>query len=83
MSPIVVSVVVGVMTTLGRWARGKGLTIDTVVGVVVLAIVLSVIDTANEKLGKAFGVLIVVGVAFAHVPVILDATGLGKGKANE
>lgn len=83
MNPITTAVVVGVMTTLGRWARGKGLTIDTVVGVVVLAITLAVIDTANEKLARAFGVLIVVGVAFAHLPVLLNATGLGKGAQNE
>lgn len=79
MNPVMAAVVVGLMTTLGRWARGKGLTIDTVVGVTFLAVALALIETADEKLAKAFGTLIVVGVAFAHVPVILDKTGLVKG----
>lgn len=82
MTPVTAAVVVGIMTTLGRWARGKGLTIDTVVGVALLAVTLALIDTANEKLARAFGALVVVGVAFAHVPTILDATGLVK-KASE
>lgn len=80
MTPIVTAVIVGLMTTLGRWARGKGLTIDTVVGVVVLALTLAVIEQGNEKLARAFGALVVVGVALAHAPIILDATGLTDGK---
>jgi hypothetical protein len=79
MTPVVTAVVVGIMTTLGRWARGKNLSIDLVVAVVVLAVTLALIDTANEKLARSFGTLIVIGVAFAHIPTILDATGLGKG----
>lgn len=80
MSPIVAAIVVGVMTTLGRWARGKGLTVDTVVGVVVLALALAVIEQGNEKLARAFGLLVVLGVALAHAGIIIDATGLAKGK---
>lgn len=83
MTPVVTAVVVAVMTTLGRWARGKGLTIDTVVGVVFLAVALAVIEAGNEKLARAFGTLIVVGVAFAHVPTLLNATGLVKGNTGE
>lgn len=79
MTPIVTAVVVGVLTTLGRWARGKGLTIDVVVGVVVLAVTLALVETANEKLARAFGVLVVVGVGLAHADVVLNATGLTKG----
>lgn len=83
MSPIVAAVMVGVMTTLGRWARGKGLTVDTVVGVVVLALALAVIEQGNEKLSRAFGLLVVLGVALAHAGIVLDATGLTKGKPGE
>lgn len=82
MTPIVASVLVGLMTTLGRWAKGKGLTIDTVVGVVVLALSLALIEQANEKLARAFGALVVVGVALVHAPIIIDATGL-VGKKGE
>lgn len=79
MTPVITAVVVATMTVLGRWARGKTLSIDVVVGVVVMAIALAIIETGNEKLAKAFATLIVVGVAFAHVPAILNATGL-KGE---
>lgn len=82
MTPIVASILVGLMTTLGRWAKGKGLTIDTVVGVVVLALSLALIEQANEKLARAFGTLVVVGVALVHAPIIIDATGL-VGKKGE
>lgn len=82
MTPIVASILVGLMTTLGRWAKGKGLTIDTVVGVVVLALSLALIEQANEKLARAFGALVVVGVALVHAPIIIDATGL-VGKKGE
>src|SRR5688572_10772510 len=79
-SPIVASVMVGLMTTLGRWARGKGLTVDTVVGVAVLAVTLAIIEQGNEKLARGFGLLVVLGVALVHAGPILDATGLTKGK---
>lgn len=82
MNPLIAAVVVGVMTTLGKWARGKTLSIDTVVGVVVLAVTLALIDQANEKLARTFGVLVVLGVALAHAPIVLDATGLTKGKTS-
>jgi hypothetical protein len=82
MNPVVTAVVVGVMTTLGRWARGKSLDINTVVGVVVLAVILSIIDAANGKLARTFGVLVIVGVGLAHLPIILKATGMTKGQGN-
>lgn len=76
MSPILASILTGAITTFGRWARGKTLDMNTVIGVVVLAITLTLIEQANEKLAKAFALLVVVAVSVAHVGVILDATGL-------
>jgi hypothetical protein len=80
MSPIVAAVTVAAMTTLGRWARGKTLTIDTVVGVVGVALGLAVVEQANTRLARQLGALIVIGVAAAHLPILLDSTGLtGSG----
>jgi hypothetical protein len=76
MSPIVAAATVAAMTTLGRWARGKGLTIDTVVGLVGVALGLAVIEQANAKLARGLGALVVIGVAAAHLPILLDQTGL-------
>jgi len=81
MNPVIASLLVGAMTTFGRWAKGKGLTVDTVVGVVFLALCLSLIEQANEKLARSFGLLVVVGVGIVYAPIIIDATGLaGKNK---
>lgn len=76
MNPVLAALIVGAITTFGKWARGKTLDIETVVGVVVLAVCLAVIDQMNEKLAKAFALLAVVAVTVAHAGVILDATGL-------
>lgn len=76
MNPLVAAATVAAMTTLGRWARGKGLTIDTVLGVVGVALGLAIIDQANAKLARGLGALIVIGVAAAHLPTLLNATGL-------
>jgi hypothetical protein len=76
MSPLVAAATVAAMTTLGRWARGKGLTIDTVVGLVGVALGLAIIEQANVKLSRGLGALVVIGVATAHLPTLLDSTGL-------
>lgn len=82
MKPVEVAVVVGVITTLGRWVKGKGLTIDTVVGVVVLALTLALIEMADERVARLFGWLVVVGVGLVHAPIVLDATGLTGKKSD-
>lgn len=81
MSPILASLAIGIMTTGARWAKGKTLDVDTVVGVLVLAVILSVLDSMNPKFGRAFSLLAVVAVGLVHGNTILDATGLtGKRK---
>ena len=76
MSPLVAAATVAAMTTLGRWARGKTLTIDTVVGMVGVAIGLAILEQANAKFARGFGILVVIGVAVAHLPTLVDASGL-------
>lgn len=76
MNPVPAAVTIGLLTVLGRWARGKTLTIDTVVGVVVLAVLLAMLDQVNNKLARAFGALAVVAVAIVHLPAILDKAGV-------
>jgi hypothetical protein len=75
-NPVLAALLVGAITTFGKWARGKSLDIDTVVGVVVLAVCLAIIDQVNAQLAKAFALLAVVAVTVAHAGVIIDATGL-------
>lgn len=61
MNPIPAALLTATITTLERWARGKGLTIDTVVGLVGIAVLLAVIHEINAQFAKALGVLVVVG----------------------
>jgi hypothetical protein len=75
-NPIPAALAVGVLSTLGHWADGKGPTIKTVVGVAALAITLTVLSGANVRLGQAFGLLVVTAVAFVHAPKILAKVDL-------
>lgn len=73
MNPIVVGLLLGAVTTVARWARGKTMTVDTVVGVAGVAIGLAVVDQMNKDLAKAMGTLIVVSVVIVQGPAIFDA----------
>lgn len=80
MNPIPAAILTAGITTLGRWAKGEGLTVTTVVGLVFLAIFLSVLEQANGKAARAFGLLVVVSVAIVHLPAILPKANLGGKK---
>lgn len=81
MNAAITSVVVGVITYLGRTARGKPMSINVVVGIVGLAIMLAIIEQADRELAKKFGMLVIVGTLIAHWPIIAKSTGLkGDGK---
>lgn len=82
MSPLMAAFTVAAMTTLGKWARGKSLSVDTVVGLVGVAVGLAVVDQANARLARAMGALVVIGVAVAHLPTVLDASGLTGATRN-
>lgn len=73
MNPVVAAIVVAATTTIGRWARGKTLSVDIVVGLMGIAIALTIIDQVNKELAKAFGVLAVVATLVAHADVIFKA----------
>jgi hypothetical protein len=78
MRPIPAALVTGVLIVLGKWARNQSPNIDNAVGVVGIAVILALIEQANEKLSRAFAVLIVVSVAAVHLTTIVKAAGFGK-----
>lgn len=83
MSPVVAAIVVAATTTLGRWARGKDMTVDIVVGLMGIAIALTIIDQINKELAKAFGVLAVVATMVGHADVIFKViSGVTGGGTN-
>lgn len=78
MNPVVAAIIVAATTTIGRWARGKSLDIDIVIGLMGLAILLTIIDQINKDLAKAFGVLAVVATMVAHADVVFKVIGTGS-----
>lgn len=68
----------GVVVTAGKWSSGDGISVRTVLGAIFLAIILTVMNEANEKFARQFGVLILVGAVFRYAPKIIEKTGLAK-----
>lgn len=78
MRPVPAAITTGAVVTLGTWAKGKTIGIKQVVGVVVLAVSLAIIDQANSELAGAFGLLVVLAVVLAYGQAIATKTGLTK-----
>lgn len=68
----------GVIVVAGQWASGKGVTARVVVGACFLAIILTVLSEANEKLAKQFGILILVTATLTYGVSVTDKMGLTK-----
>jgi hypothetical protein len=75
MNPVTTALTTGVLVILGKWARGQTPNVDNAIGVAGIAICLAVLEQIDERLGKAFGVLILVSVATVHLPEIVKAAG--------
>lgn len=64
-----------VITATGQWAKGKPISVKLVVALMVLAISLSAMESANEELAKKFAVLILVAALMANVIPITKKLG--------
>lgn len=82
MNSVVTALVVGIITYLGRVARGKQMSIDLVVGIGGLAVALALVEQADKELAKKFGLLVVLGVLLAHWQIIVKAAGFSKDTVN-
>lgn len=71
MDPIPAAVAVGVLSVLGHWADSKPISVNTAVGVAVVAVVLTMMEGMSPRLSGAFGILVVTAVAMAHAPKIM------------
>lgn len=78
MTPVSTALAAGVLIVLGKWARGKGPTVENGIGIAGIAIMLALIEQANAKLAAAFGALILVSLSVVHMPTIVKAAGFGK-----
>lgn len=78
MTSVVSALVVGVITYLGRVARGKNMDISLVVGIGGLAVTFALVEEIDEKLAKQFELLVILGVLLAHWQVIVKAAGFSQ-----
>lgn len=76
MNPLNAAVLTGITVVLGRWAEGKKLTINIVIGVTVLAVFLSILESTRGDLAKAFGMLILVGAVLRYGVPLTKKLGL-------
>lgn len=65
----------GAIAVLGSWSEGRGISIRVVVGIVFLAVFLSVLP---QRLAVPFAYLILTAVAFRYMPGIIARTGIAK-----
>lgn len=68
-----------VIVTVGQWAKKDGtISIKLVVGGMVLVLMLSAMDSANEKLAKQFAMLILVSALLMYAVPIAKKLGYSK-----
>lgn len=68
-----------VIVSVGQWAKKEGsISIKLVVGMMVLAIMLSALESGNEKLAKQFAALILVGAVLVYAVPITKKLGFAK-----
>lgn len=68
-----------VIVTIGQWAKKDGkVSIKLVVGMMVLVLMLSALESANEKLAKQFSALILVTVLMTYAIPITKKLGFDK-----
>lgn len=61
----------GLFVVLGRWAQGKKLEAKQVIGVTVLATFLVGLSAVDQRLGKAFTVIILMAIIYAYADPII------------
>lgn len=74
------SVVAAVLiVAVGQWSKKDGkISIKLVIGMMFLAIFLSALSSANEKLAQQFAALILVGAVFTYFMPIAKKLGYSK-----
>lgn len=79
--PIMVAVLTGGTVVLSKWAQGRMPNVDNAIGVAGIALALTAMKMANEKLAAGFGMLILVSVFSVYLPPLVRGLDLGSGRA--
>lgn len=73
-------VATGIVVTAGTWTSGKELSFKTFVGFGVMTVILTVMQSANQRFAEQFATLILVAACFYYAVPIAKSLGYGKGK---
>lgn len=68
MTTLDLTLLTGLVAVIGRWSQDKGVDVPSVIGFVFVAIMLSVIQSVNEKVARAIAWLLLLSVALIYVP---------------
>lgn len=72
------TVAAGAIVIAGRWSQDKGFDLKVAIGTAGVALILSLMAQANEKLAQQFGLLILLAACFAYLPGLVSKLGLNK-----
>ena len=68
MTTLDLTLLTGLVAVIGRWSQDKGVDVPSVIGFVFVAVMLSIIQGANEKVARAIAWLLLLSVALIYVP---------------
>lgn len=68
----------GIIVAVGKWAKDETLSVQIAVGVAGVAIALSLLNEADEKLASGFAALILLLAAFMYLPAIVKKLGFAS-----
>lgn len=78
MNPVATSLVAGALIIAGKWSRNQELKIDNAIGIAGIALGLALMEQMNERLSRMFGILILLSLAFIHLPAIVTSLGFAS-----
>lgn len=75
MNPVATGIVAGALIVGGKWARDQSPSIQNAIGIAGIALGLALLEQMSVKLARAFAVLILISLAFVHLPTIVKSLG--------
>lgn len=66
------AVATGAIVAVGRWSQGKSVGVEIAIGSAGVALILSLLASANSELAQQFGLLILLGATFVYLPGLVE-----------
>lgn len=63
----------GVVVVAGRWSRGKGVDAGGIVGLFLLALMLTILSSVDEDFANGMAILVLIAVSYEYLPDILKS----------